>query len=709
MIDAALNLRTAIESFAPGDDVRHALLLTYNFDGGFLEDADRGLLEVLWRRNCENVLVVRDGGAVIAEKRSHRYSVINAAHSTRTFHPKLVLLVAPTELLASVGSANLTRGGLESNLELVGTYRLTRTKGPLEFFGTLRDYLDSHLRRELAATSPQQRDAFDTLVRDLDRFLADASSAHSEVEPLFLHNYVEPLLPQIAQALPSRQLDALWIVSPFFEPDLSESRSASGGSSTTTTESPQTKHIAEHTDPPGETLDETLLERVFRTFAFVDKGGRPPVRIYFQASSTNATQLPLNLLQRYRSHIALYAKDRAARDQRRLHAKMLVFIGRKEVTIVHGSANFTRAALLSKPPIGNAEIVVLTQLSGAGGLADKLDDYLNLGDLFTEINRWDDLTHRSPVASSPPPHTLRVWEGMVSLAGTKLTVFFCLDHPAARRLIVTLRGDTSSLLLGEVVLPLADPGRQDFELPEEAISVADDKSGLLQLPYHCVCVEAFDADGHSLGQSTGPLNVDCPQVFVGTWICRPSDLGLDSQIYLAGLGNAAGYAEQRAYVKRTLGAKPDDAPLMPSHHADLDLFFRRLHVGFRGLRRRLERSCASCYVFGDTLRQLSTWAQAAVQEDGQSAYTREQKLYMCDRLVQTALECTGVMRETRIAPNMLARIVRDEFLVRSQPLYDYADALCADQEVSIVASNLLEQWQALRSTVLEQESNGPTS
>ena len=66
------------------------------------------------------------------------------------------------------------------------------------------------------------------------------------------------------------------------------------------------------------------------------------------------------------------------------------------------------------------------------------------------------------------------------------------------------------------------------------------------------------------------------------------------------------------------------------------------------------------------------------------------------------------MRETRIAPNMLARIVRDEFLVRSQPLYDYADALCADQEVSIVASNLLEQWQVLRSTVLEQESNGPT-
>ena len=61
MLNASLNLKTLIENFAPDDDLRHALLLTYNFDGGFLEDAEHGLLETLWRRNCENLIVVRDG------------------------------------------------------------------------------------------------------------------------------------------------------------------------------------------------------------------------------------------------------------------------------------------------------------------------------------------------------------------------------------------------------------------------------------------------------------------------------------------------------------------------------------------------------------------------------------------------------------------------------------------------------------------------
>ncbi len=44
-LNAEINLRTAIETFAPEDDIRHALFLTYNFDGGILEDAERGLLE----------------------------------------------------------------------------------------------------------------------------------------------------------------------------------------------------------------------------------------------------------------------------------------------------------------------------------------------------------------------------------------------------------------------------------------------------------------------------------------------------------------------------------------------------------------------------------------------------------------------------------------------------------------------------------------
>lgn len=344
-LNAEINLRTVIDTFAPEDDIRHALFLTYTFDGGILEDVDRGLLDLLWRRNCENVLVVRDGKAILAEKRSHRYSVINAAYSRRTFHPKLMLLLTSSEVLAAIGSANLTRGGLENNLELVGVYRLTRNSGPLSLFRSLRDYLGkSHLRLELAATSSQQRKAFDVLQRDLDRFLNEASAVRSPIEPLFLHNYDEALLPQIIKALPNQKLETMWVVSPFFEPDPIRNESLD--------KRPQPDTVPLSTkgdDPPDDRLDETLLKEVFKQLNFI-QNDQPPVRIYFQASTTNVTRLPLNALQQFKSQIALFGKTSTI-DSRNLHAKMLVFAGHDQsgqpfVTIVHGSANFTRCLVI---------------------------------------------------------------------------------------------------------------------------------------------------------------------------------------------------------------------------------------------------------------------------------------------------------------------------------------------------------------------------
>jgi hypothetical protein len=684
MLNAALNLKTLIENFAPDDDIRYALLLTYNFDGAFLEDAEHGLLETLWRRNCENPIVVRDGKAVVEEKRSHRYSVINAAYSTRTFHPKLTLLVAPSEVLAVVGSANLTRGGLEKNLELMAVYQLTRSKGPVGFFRSVHDFLDNHLRRELSATSDQLQGAFDLMVDDLELFLIDARSARGseDVELTFLHNYSEPLLPQIAQALPDKTLDEVWILSPFFEPEASK-------------DEPLHRTQGGHDDPPGEALDQTLIDEFFRRFTFADQQEQPVVHFYFEASTTSTTQLPVNVLRPYRSQISLHVKNLAAEDQRRLHAKALVFIGRNYITLVHGSANFTRAALLSTPPGGNSEMIALTRLPRASATAEKLAAYLNLADLFVVIDKWDNLSYAPLVLTPSPARGVQVWEGMVSLADKRVTVFFRVDDLRAHHVVVSLCGDQSDLPLGEIRSPF--PVSQVFALPEAAIVTMDALRGLLQLPYHSVRVEAFDADGGSLAQGEGPLNVDCPAAFVGTWLCRPEDLTLDNQIYLAGLGSVAGYAAQRAAVERTLSTPTGDSPPAPSHQADLDLFFRRLHVGFRGLRRRLEQSRASRYVFSDILRQLGGWAQSAIEDDGQNVFTTEQKLYLCDRVLETVLECVEVMRKAKVKPDELASMVYDRFLLPAQPMLDFTQELCLDQNAGVIADNLLGQWDALRS------------
>jgi hypothetical protein len=96
-LNAKINLLEVIESFSPSEDIQNALLLTFNFDGLYLEDPERGLLESIWQRNCTNILVIRDSKAVIKHKQSQRYNVINASFSKRIFHSKLILL---TETIA---------------------------------------------------------------------------------------------------------------------------------------------------------------------------------------------------------------------------------------------------------------------------------------------------------------------------------------------------------------------------------------------------------------------------------------------------------------------------------------------------------------------------------------------------------------------------------------------------------------------------------
>jgi PLD-like domain len=117
-----LLLRDAIGGFAPGQGFRAVLLLTFSFDGRWLEE---GLVPDLFDRQVNASLVIRDGNALIQDSPSVRYHRANAQFSTRVFHSKLVLLVADDRALAVIGSANLTRGGLERNLELASAYEVS--------------------------------------------------------------------------------------------------------------------------------------------------------------------------------------------------------------------------------------------------------------------------------------------------------------------------------------------------------------------------------------------------------------------------------------------------------------------------------------------------------------------------------------------------------------------------------------------------------
>src|SRR5208282_306456 len=122
-----LLIRDAIGSFAPGQGLRAALLLTYSFDGKWIEE---GFVPDLFDRPVATALLIRDANRIVTEAPTVRYHRANAGFSTRVFHPKLGLFVAEDRALAIVGSANLTRGGLERNLELGSAFEVSREGGP---------------------------------------------------------------------------------------------------------------------------------------------------------------------------------------------------------------------------------------------------------------------------------------------------------------------------------------------------------------------------------------------------------------------------------------------------------------------------------------------------------------------------------------------------------------------------------------------------
>jgi hypothetical protein len=146
MAGERLLIRDAIGSFAPGQGLRAALLLTYSFDGKWIEE---GFVPDLFDRPVATALVVRDANRILTEAPSVRYHRANAGFSTRVFHPKLGLFVAEDRALAIVGSANLTRGGLERNLELGSAFEVTREGGPRQLFEGILSYVAGPLMSEL--------------------------------------------------------------------------------------------------------------------------------------------------------------------------------------------------------------------------------------------------------------------------------------------------------------------------------------------------------------------------------------------------------------------------------------------------------------------------------------------------------------------------------------------------------------------------------
>jgi hypothetical protein len=624
-----LSFADALGAFAPGQHLRAVLILTYCFDGRWFEEA---VAPELFERPVITTLLLRDRHALISEAPSVRYHRADAAYSRKVFHPKLALFIAEDQVRAIVGSANMTRGGFERNLELGSVFDLSAESGSRSFFNALFGYVNGPLRRETDGSGLRALDDIAVALREV----IDKSPAEREPSPhILLHNYERPLWDQLLAKLPHRVLRRAAVVSPFFEPDTA---------------------VGHAEDPPGQAGDDSIFKRLFSDFKFETNGEEDTVTVFFQEDS-GATALPVTKLKTWKRMLHLQARLATSDDARRLHGKLIVLEGSGKngrdpfLIALHGSPNFTSAALLKTPPDGNAELAILTRLPTRGGGVNKILTTLGLGELFGPVSDWGSLHTKTPTI--PPTRYLAaafvLTDATLQVAGQVLVVSIRNLPPDAVRFRLSAQVEGVWLQLAEGPWGNSDT----MSIPVSTLLTADPKTKLHTLSASRVRMEILSRDGTTLACDEAPLNVDCPHQFCGMAMAGPLFLTIDQRIAQAGAGVPMTYREQQKWLEQLRQREGSAVMAVSDHQADLDKFFRNLNTGLKGLRRRLDESPHSEFTLRNSLRQLSGWCSEAVAPDGKVA-TDECRLFLLDRLAGEMLTTLNRAMEKTPAASRLS-------------------------------------------------------
>ncbi|WP_024512028.1 phospholipase D family protein [Bradyrhizobium sp. ARR65] len=601
-------VRDAIGSFAPGQALRAALLLTYSFDGKWLEEA---FVPDLFERPIAAALVIRDANRIITEAPTVRYHRVNAAFSTRVFHPKLSLLVAEDRALAIIGSANLTRGGLERNLELGSVFEISREGGPRQLFEGILSYIEGPLAKELksgGSAAASLRDAAVAL-REVLAAVPDAPDTPFS----FLHSYDKPLWEQVLGSLPHRHIARITVLSPFFEPNVVEQ------------------------EDPGIGSDDGLFDRMFTDLVFHPANGEKPVSIFFQQSE-GKTLLPVDKLRRRKGEISLFQRLVTSDEPRPLHGKFLAIEGapgkdrEPYLFAIHGSPNFTSAAFLTCPPVGNSEIAVLTRLPAKRNASARIRSALGLPQLFGVVNDWTTLTHVAPVRDPPQaPDSFRVTDATLHVHERKLDISWEGNTPSASAAQVLIE-------TGAAWMPIASgtvAAAEKFLILNVPDLVQIDRPKLLSLKSTRVQVQLVDSEGGVIASSTAPINVDCPEQFCGAVLVGAAMSTLDERIAFAGWGTSYTYRQQLDFIERQRASELSSkmAPKALAHQADLDRFFRNLQTGFRGIKTRVRSMPSSEYTIRRTIKDLARWCWETIHQE-QIDLSTECRIFLIDRLAR---------------------------------------------------------------------------
>ena len=439
-----------------------AVFLTYTFDTVFFEeevlatlltmtsdpeDSPRGFVEEGTRKLQETPVVVMVDSGHIRGGRRLPYDLLPANRS-RTFHPKLVLLLYVDQARLLVGSGNLTPGGYGGNAEtgVVLTLRYGSDEGLIQ---EVMDFLNA------CGLHGEAWDRFQETLENLRR----VPDTTPRTLPRFMHSLSDkPILEQFFDGLPDdARVHSAGILAPFHQEDGAQperavlDRIVNALAGKRRGKLPLDVGLSWEQNPVGPTVDETTdLEGGRGRLWAIEEGGTRNVETHWfilgerdgwnrQCDHGHKTQLrstrelnqginerwawmvgpvavagPRGLIERVgdRAELSLFVHPEFRKEEGRiirqpLHAKLLVVAltaGKQKVThLLVGSPNASARALLDSH--GNVECAVHLVLKGHHRLPALCP---NLVPCPMEQVNWTDRTYPDP-APNPATWLEDVW------------------------------------------------------------------------------------------------------------------------------------------------------------------------------------------------------------------------------------------------------------------------------------------------------------
>lgn len=456
-----------MEQFDKEGGYSHAFLCTYNFAPGFFEER---ILKTKAFRSCPYIAILIDeakyqelchdpkGGRLI----NRRYMLVPVKMPRSwagVFHPKLWFLSGKDHAQLFVGSSNLSRSGITSNLEMVSSFAYTKgdkNKSPTKLFRSAYEFLQA-VATGYCSYSDTLKQAIKQL-HALSPVLSEKVNGEGNMD--IIHSLDSSILEQflINQELTSAKLTVL---SPYFDSNIGELLGV----------------IAERIPLSSVNI---IVQQNTNTLN---------VESLKQWHNNTDTDLTIQLL---------------SAPGRKLHAKALILESPdgKTCTSLIGSANFTKAALLKTANTdGNIELCLTLK----GDMAQSVRKSMQSGVFSTQEVSLEDVRSSLQDDNWTAPETkIKLYHAELDSKASLIKTVCQVDENVSEsildyNLLVKKIGSASPDTVCKVAHTEIEKGILDFSVGEEDSSILSKAT--------TVAIHARTADEELLSNYVWLLNI----------------------------------------------------------------------------------------------------------------------------------------------------------------------------------------------------------